>query len=361
MIPAPPCTMLATTGGPALHYSFQMSLRLHSRSLLNGTLRIHYVLPPMPVTPLIPVSGYCCSTCVSLSQPLQDHHPLHPQYDTYPRANSGVQDIACPLESQRRDIFDSCMHNGGTRQNPSLQGAFETAVRFNCPLSTFLDDQAGRTEDSMPLINKDTQIAYPLAAPCLALVYDLRYSYTSLQFRRFPRNAGLGYGHLRFIPLTPARPKQIRLISKDFPWAFDIEPSPKEEYITCLTVITALYNALQLPLEDTEWGAAGEDKRARIIEARNRRLTIAMVAASRESLNSGASPTAKPRVRSAPDLGVELAIQGSEIIRVDWLGPRVAFAGLEKDEEFARRRLIPGASEPPETWVVSFRDPYYNL
>jgi hypothetical protein len=43
------------------------------------------------------------------------------------------------------------------------------------------------------------------------------------------------------------------------------------------------------------------------------------------------------------------------ILRVDWLGSCVAFGGLFKDEAFARRRLIPGAREPPETWVVKFQ------
>jgi hypothetical protein len=31
------------------------------------------------------------------------------------------------------------------------------------------------------------------------------------------------------------------------------------------------------------------------------------------------------------------------------------FGGLVKDEAFARRRLIPGGREPPETWVVKFQ------
>jgi hypothetical protein len=43
------------------------------------------------------------------------------------------------------------------------------------------------------------------------------------------------------------------------------------------------------------------------------------------------------------------------ILRVDWLGSRVAFGGLFKDDAFAKRRVIPGAREPSETWVVKFQ------
>jgi hypothetical protein len=44
-----------------------------------------------------------------------------------------------------------------------------------------------------------------------------------------------------------------------------------EEGVTCLNVLATLHAALQCPLTDTEWGTAGDDKRASLIRARDRR------------------------------------------------------------------------------------------
>lgn len=116
--------------------------------------------------------------------------------------------------------------------------------------------------------------------------------------------------------------------------------------MTCLEVLSALYAALQRPLTDTEWGSAGDDKHTTLIKARDRRLAII----------SGENP----RARTRPTVHFADEFQGPArrdpvILRVDWLGSRIAFGGLVKDEEFARKRLIPGAKEPPETWVVNLQ------
>ncbi|KAG1736012.1 hypothetical protein EDB19DRAFT_1723123 [Suillus lakei] len=283
-------------------------------------------------------------------------HSVHLQYDTHPRANSRAQDTMWPVECRRHDVFNSCMWNGGTHQNPSLQGAFgmRTAARHDKENAGIKHGPAQRTKNSMPLINKDTQIAYFLAAPYVPLVYDIRYPPTSLWFPPSSPYAGRGYELLR-IPLTPARPKQIRLISQDFPWSFDIGPKPSavEQGVTCLEVLTALYAALHHPLSDTEWGTAAEDKHESLVRARDRRLN--MSPALRGRSNSKASVTARRRVRFASDVDAQPAQREPAILRVDWLGSLVAFGGLVKDEAFARRRLIPGAREPPETWVVKFQ------
>jgi len=171
----------------------------------------------------------------------------------------------------------------------------------------------------------------------LILIYDLRYPPSSLRFPSSSPYAGCGIETLR-VPLTPARPRQIRLISPDFPWALDIgDVRGGREGVTCLEVITTLHSALQRRLTDTEWGAAGEDKRASLLRSRNSRLAT----------------VEKPRVRFADEVrGHEQ--RDSTLLRVDWLGPCVNFWGLVKDEEFVKRRRIPGEEERPETWVVKF-------
>jgi len=38
--------------------------------------------------------------------------------------------------------------------------------------------------------------------------------------------------------------------------------------------------------------------------------------------------------------------------RIDFLGKGTMFKGLEKDQDFATQRLLPGADPCPDTWVV---------
>ncbi|KAG1836365.1 hypothetical protein DFJ58DRAFT_818655, partial [Suillus subalutaceus] len=186
---------------------------------------------------------------------------------------------------------------------------------------------------------------HPFFAPLpVPLIYDLRYPPASLHFPSSSPFAGCGYEFLR-VPLTPKRPRQIRLVSPDFPWAFDIRPSVGEEVVTCLDVLSTLYAELQCPLTDMEWGTAGDEKRASLIRACDRRLWIQL--ALHGSSNSAA--------RTRPTVSFERPVQREPLLlRVDWLGSSVAFMGLVKDEVFSRR-FVPGVGDHPETWVVKFQ------
>ncbi|KAG1736016.1 hypothetical protein EDB19DRAFT_1723168 [Suillus lakei] len=287
-------------------------------------------------------------------------YPIHTQYGTLPRMNLGAQasaNIMGAVDPQCRNIPNSWTRNGSARV-PFLQGAFDThtTTRHDTENTRFIyDHSAPRTISSN--VN-ETQQAYPhpfLAPPSMPLLYDLRFPPTSLGFPLSSPHAGCGY-ELLLVPLTPERPRQIRLISPDFPWAFDIGPDPsaEEEGVTCFDVLATLHTALQHPLTDTEWGTAGDSKRASLLRARDRRLGI------RPALqgSSGSAARTRPTVRFAPgaDAPNHRPVQREPLLlRVDWLGSRVAFVGLIKDEAFARSRLIPGGEEPPETWVVRFQ------
>ncbi|KAG2148729.1 uncharacterized protein EDB93DRAFT_371926 [Suillus bovinus] len=204
------------------------------------------------------------------------------------------------------------------------------------------------TRQTMPS-NLITQKAFPhpfLAPPSGSLIYDLRYLPTSLRFPLSSPFAGYAGYEFLCIPFTPEMPKQIRLISPCFPWAFDIGPSAGGEVVTCLDVLSTLHAALQHPLTDTEWGAAGDNKRASLIRARDRRLWVQP--ALHGILNSATC--------TIPTVSFERPVQREPLLlRVDWLGSSVAFMGLVKDEAFARKRLVPGGGECPETWVVKFQ------
>ncbi|KAG1736014.1 hypothetical protein EDB19DRAFT_1723155 [Suillus lakei] len=256
----------------------------------------------------------------------------------------------CPADSQRLHVPDSSAWNGSTRAS-FLQGPFDiyTATRHNTESARLR--QVHFTRPTVPLSANEIQKAHPhpfLATPSVPLIYDLRYQPSPLLFPSSSLFAGCGY-ELLHVPLTPERPTQIRLISPEFPWAIGIDPSVEKEGVTCLDVLTALHIALQCPLTDTEWATAGDDKRASLIRARDCRLRT-------EPAKTLAHT--RPTMRSAPgaDVPHPRPIQRELLLRrVDWLGPRVAFVGLVKDEAFARSRLIPGGGEPPEMWVVKFQ------
>jgi len=162
-----------------------------------------------------------------------------------------------------------------------------------------------------------------LARPTVPVVYDIRFPPSTL---RFPRSSPYyRYSNSDLVvPLTPSRPRLVRIISKQFPWAFDVDYTERgESYsVTCLDVLTALHDALQETLADHEWGLADRVRKERMLRARSRRMR----AERRLTL----------------------------LKRVDWLGSHSLFKGLEKDEIFARGRMCPGTLEVSETWVVKF-------
>ncbi|KAG2039556.1 hypothetical protein BDR03DRAFT_951475 [Suillus americanus] len=194
------------------------------------------------------------------------------------------------------------------------------------------------------ILNLSPAHPHPFVPLSVPLIYDLRYPPTSLHFPSSSPFAGWGYEFLR-VPLTPERPTQIRLISPDFPWAFDIGPSAGEEVVTCLDVLSTLHAELQRPLTDMEWGTAGDEKRASLMRACDRRLWTQL--AFHGSSNSAA--------RTRPTVSFERPVQQEPLLlRVDWLGSSVAFMGLVRDEA-STRIFVPGGGDRPETWVVKFQ------
>lgn len=87
-----------------------------------------------------------------------------------------------------------------------------------------------------------------------------------------------------------------------------------------MDVLEALYQSLQKGVRRSEWALAQDVRRYIMLEAN------------------------KSRRKSTMAMGVR---------RVDWLGTRYMFKGLEKDEELSMRRLMPG-DQPTEVWVARF-------
>ncbi|KAG2031469.1 hypothetical protein BDR03DRAFT_972554 [Suillus americanus] len=305
-----------------------------------------WVRPPIPLPRVASAvdtpSRYPYEVTATDSQP----HP----YATHPRMISGAQasaDTTGHIDSQRRNVPRPWPWNGSAYA-PSLQGASEMRTEAQHDTENAWPIYDHSTRRTMPSNINGTQKAHPhpfLALPSVPLIYDLRHPPIYLHFPSSSPFVGCGYEFLR-VPLTSERPRQIRLISSNFPWAFDISPSAGEEFVTCLNVLSTLHAELQRPLTEIEWGTAGDNKRASLIRARDRRLWMQL--ALHGSSNSAA--------RTRPTVSFERPVQREPLLlRVDWLGSRVAFMGLVKDAAFAKRRFVPGGGDHPETWVVKFQ------
>ncbi|KAG1861563.1 hypothetical protein DFJ58DRAFT_777349 [Suillus subalutaceus] len=256
------------------------------------------------------------------------------RYEGWPHPPIQLPHVASPSSTAR--------HITVANDTPSHRPQANAAHTRTCSKNIFLDDYSVPRTMSSNVYK--TQNGYPhpfLATPSAPVVYDLRFPPTSLAFPSMSPYAGCGYGS----------------VSPNFPWTFDVGSDPGsagEEGVTCLNVLITLHAELQCPLTDTEWGTAGHDRRASLIRARDRR---SMIQPALQGSSNSAART-RPTVRSVPGasaLNNRPAQRERILLRVDWLGSRVVFVGLIKDEAFARSRLIPGGGEPPETWVVKFK------
>ena len=119
---------------------------------------------------------------------------------------------------------------------------------------------------------------------------------------------------------TATQASHLRLISKDFPWLIEIKTGGHP--VSCDNVWTAVYTALQEPLAESEWGILSNDlsKAKKVQKAAKQRQ----------------SEVDKDKV----------------LKRVDWVADNFIFRGLEKDDDFAKRRLAYLDSDCEETWVV---------
>ncbi|EGO00347.1 hypothetical protein SERLA73DRAFT_107415 [Serpula lacrymans var. lacrymans S7.3] len=162
-----------------------------------------------------------------------------------------------------------------------------------------------------------------LALSAAPIVYDIREPPSTLRFPPLSAHQRHSYRHLA-VPLTSSSPRHVRIISKEFPWSFELDYTRRVDHncVTCLDVLSALYSALQAPLADHEWGVADESRRKSMQRARARRI----------------------------EAGGSALLQ-----RVDWLGSRAFFGGLRRDDKFAKQRLCPGTVQVTETWLVKFR------
>ncbi|TFK53621.1 hypothetical protein OE88DRAFT_1655833 [Heliocybe sulcata] len=153
-----------------------------------------------------------------------------------------------------------------------------------------------------------------LAVDTTLLKYDVRT----------PPDMGINEGYYHYLScrhaMTRASLSTLHLISKDFPWKFTIKAADGN-HVTCAEVWRAIYDGLGQDIEDSEWAiicALGDKRKDEITEA------------------------AKSRCGEG-----ELRLK-----RIDWLGKRTTFVGIEIDADFAQSRCLPGGDDGQETLVV---------
>lgn len=160
-----------------------------------------------------------------------------------------------------------------------------------------------------------------LAADTTNIRYDLRK----------PARDGIMLSTYQQIGLQPvfAEPTyEVRIISKAFPWTCDVR-APTGSMVTCSAIFEGLYAMLQEPIVDSEWGIVVHDK------------------AKKETIEKAAKARCEKDKKG----------KDAPLKRIDWLGEASAFRGLERDEEFEKKRLLPGSKACKETWVIKFGKP----
>ncbi|KAG6919360.1 hypothetical protein DXG01_006909 [Tephrocybe rancida] len=153
--------------------------------------------------------------------------------------------------------------------------------------------------------NKYPTLYFLLAADSTRLQWDVRRPPTDIHASTFFSS--------RHIAAMQTATRKFRIISKAFPWTIDIDLPVT---ITCEMVWDAIYQGLQEPIADSEWGL--------ILNIKKQRDVVERAAAKRREANKDDD---KP------------------LRRIDYLGETTMFKGLDRDEDFAKMRLLPVCSD----------------
>lgn len=132
-------------------------------------------------------------------------------------------------------------------------------------------------------------------------------------------------------PASPDDPtlQHVRIISRDFPWHIDVD-TQRREGITCQKLLRAVHQSLQASLTGAEWEFADDRRKEKIRRAWTRRMMAAHMR------------------------GLDPASVDQRVKRVDWLGSRYLFWGLQNDPEFVEHSWRPGSGHVEHTWVIQF-------
>ncbi|KAF9539937.1 hypothetical protein CPC08DRAFT_717381 [Agrocybe pediades] len=186
-------------------------------------------------------------------------------------------------------------------QPPPPQAWYNPDFRLTSPMHT--QPQSTRYPNLNPVLADDTTL----------LRFDTKVKPTST----IPTPVYLNHRHQ---PAFLKETKHMRIISKSFPWQIDIVTHIN---VTVEDVWMSVYNALQQPIADSEWGF--------IIKEKDAKENVEKAMKKRLDADRNAEKVAR---------------------RIDYLGDCTLFRGLEKDDEYAKKRLLPFSQKCEETWVI---------
>ncbi|KAF7322050.1 hypothetical protein MKEN_00728000 [Mycena kentingensis (nom. inval.)] len=191
------------------------------------------------------------------------------------------------------------------------------------PASSVAEQRAVRFEAIPEVVQAPATVAAVLQVPPLShIAYDVRCPPSTL---RSSSDSELKFSHLD-IPFCSSCPRTIRLVSRDFPWSIDVRASDPWAAVTCQDVLRTLYEFLQAPLTDSDWGFCSDKIRRRMLRAWKRRHA--------RILDPG------------------------PLRRVDLLGGACKLQGFYRDEQFSRQRMFLRREERErvDVWVVKFME-----
>lgn len=158
----------------------------------------------------------------------------------------------------------------------------------------------------------------------LNVIFDVRVK-PSKAYIPSPDGNALPLTQYFHVPATQPLLRRVQLISRYFDWRIVVE-NPKG--VTIGDVLYRIRDSLNKIASKEEFSSVPEDAQPEILKAYQRNCSATSNGAKLRELQEG-------------------------LKRVDWLGKRTLFAGIQKDEAYISRR-IRSHSERAETFVIEF-------
>lgn len=184
------------------------------------------------------------------------------------------------------------------------------------------------------LATDTSRVRYDLRVPPVEGIEQGSFSHGQVHFalsrvRPYPTTTS----HHSLINICVQPVATIRLISKEFPWQMDVQRGANTS-ITCENIWHGLHLMLQEPLADSEWAML---------------CLPAFGGAKKREATERAAERRREKARSRGDYK---AAKDKALRRIDFLGVDTMFRGLEKDDDYAKKRAFPTQDECEEVWVM---------
>ncbi|KAF8585924.1 hypothetical protein K439DRAFT_1009252 [Ramaria rubella] len=222
-----------------------------------------------------------------------------------------------PSLHKRSESYQSNADSSIASASPSKMSPFKFMTRnvsWDPAITVIVEPKARQTpRHGSSALSKECEprrpgsALHPLLSPETSAIFDARLAPSAVVATSVAE------------PATAGGARHLRIISREFPWTLEVS-NRNQGIVTCADVFNALYSGLSVALTPSEWSLADDTKKNSMMRANQNRR--------------GGSVR---RLR-----------------RIDWLGSKVYFRGLTRDDGLGRARLLPEDDLWPDTWVVKF-------